>query len=59
LNTFSQETPAETGMCEPRVLKTKATAAENVAGTKMYTSHVRGIQNGKQSLLQTYTAAKT
>jgi len=40
-NTFIQETPAETGMCEPRVVKTKATTAENIAKTKMYTNNSR------------------
>ena len=38
-NTFTQETPVETAMCEPRVVKTKATTAENIAGGKMYTNN--------------------
>jgi len=40
-NTFTQETPAETGMCEPHVVKTKATTALNIAKTKMYTNNSR------------------
>jgi len=42
-NTFTQETPAETGMCEcePRAVETKANTAENVAETKMYTNNLR------------------
>jgi len=40
-NTFTQETPAETKLCEPRVVKTKATTAENFAETKMYKNNSR------------------
>jgi len=40
-NTFTQEAQAETGMREPRVVKTKATTAENFAKTKMYTNNSR------------------
>jgi len=47
-------------MCEPRVVKTKATTAENIAKTKMYTnnSHERNSEC-KASQIETHAAAKT
>jgi len=51
-NTFTEETPAETGVCEPRVVKTKANTAENIAKTKMYTNNPReGNSKCKAKLL--------